>query len=106
MATTRRPQINHRNCGHAATPAERKACRKAFWAANPQATEAQIKDLPEHNMFRSAASGLSHGLAHLADGTPVPACSRKATKGQAEYLDRWTGPTCNRCSSAHRTTLG
>lgn len=33
----RRPQINHRACSHAQTPLARRACRKAFWAA--QATE-------------------------------------------------------------------
>lgn len=30
---TRRPQINHKECQHEATPKARKACRKAHWAA-------------------------------------------------------------------------
>lgn len=30
---TRRAQINHKECDHAATPQARKVCRKAFWAA-------------------------------------------------------------------------
>lgn len=28
----RRPQINHRECQHAQTPAARRACRKAYWS--------------------------------------------------------------------------
>jgi hypothetical protein len=34
MATTRRPQINHKSCDHAATPKARKACRKAWRQAD------------------------------------------------------------------------
>lgn len=93
MATTRRPQINHRNCDHAATPKARKACRKAHRAA-------ELAPTPAANLFRSNASNLSHGLAYLADGTPVPACSKRATKGTAYYREGWhTGlATCNKCS--------
>lgn len=97
MATTRRPQINHRNCDHAATPKARKACRKAHRAA--EATCAALESAPVHNLFRSA-SGLDHALAYLADGTPVPACSKRAIKGTTEYREKyyWAHSSCNRCN--------
>jgi len=90
MATTRRPQINHRLCDHAATPKARKACRKAQRAA-----EAQVVATPEPNCFQ-ALSGNTHQLAYLADGTPVPACAKRPTKGQAIHLTH--SPVCNRCN--------
>lgn len=97
MATTRRPQINHTVCGHAATPAARKACRKAARAA-----EAQVVATPVANCFKTPT--LRHELAYLADGTPVPACSKRPTKGEAQF---WAhlgtmGVSCNRCSGATR----
>lgn len=98
MATTRRPQINHKACDHAATPEARKACRKAHRAAEAQAVV--VVATPEPNLFRSEASSLSHGLAYLADGTPVPACSKRATKGTTHYREGWYAgmATCNKCS--------
>ena len=66
MATTRRPQINHRLCDHAATPKARKACRKVQCAA-----EVQVVAIPELNCFQ-VLSGNTHQLAYLADETPVP----------------------------------
>lgn len=44
MATTRRPQINHRLCGHAATPAARRACRTAQRAEQAVAMAATLAE--------------------------------------------------------------
>ena len=34
----RKPQINHRHCEHAATPAARRTCREAYWAKEAMET--------------------------------------------------------------------
>lgn len=109
MATTRRPQINHRQCDHAATPKARKACRKAHRAAEQagcldKGSFAQRKTWVQvPNLFESKA-GNTHTLAHLVDGTPVPACSRKVTKGQAIYSEH--GPVCHRCTGVAAENVG
>jgi len=38
----RRPQINHKACGHAPTPKARRECRKAFWAAKAEQAPAPV----------------------------------------------------------------
>jgi hypothetical protein len=110
--TTRRPQINHKACSHAATPKARKACRKAARAAEAQVATGrvahdQVAATPNANVFRTLH--LNHELAYLADGTPVPACSKRRVKiGEAIFLAGWHAgmATCNRCSGATRGHLG
>lgn len=106
-ATTRRPQINHKACDHAATPKARKACRKAHRTAETQAAKYVQAATSDANIFRTLH--LTHALAYLADGTPVPACSKRKTKvGEAIHFPGWHAgmATCNRCSGATRGHLG
>lgn len=119
MATTRRPQLNHKACSHAATPKARKACRKAHRAASDFTTqtteqiqamranlvahpssaaamlvididaELATRTTPAPNFFQTASSRLTHALCELPDGTLAPACSKRPTKGEALHREGW-----------------
>lgn len=67
-ATTRRPQINHKACSHAATPKARKACRKAQRVA--EATCADLGSFEQRKTWvsptgkRAVVATLPNGAAY------------------------------------------